>query len=1207
MRAVILLLLTAASISAATAQQITSRPPNRNQTAAEFVRRDRLHLPGHFGTRRDPDSGVRVNVRTFTSPQLLNEFIRLNQSQLSAAPVPPNPTGHLPPPNPTAHPTSLVRPTTRVAAKSRSTGSRTLGATCANHAFFELIGLTNSVVYAGAMTHTRDDGVVISGSIYDSTAAEPSWQINAYILKCDNLGNILWVNLLVDPNNDPSYDFEPLTLKEMPAGDLVLAAMVSDDPTGNNSEVTSIYHLTAAGATLWHKELKSTGTPTVETYVTVKDINPGLNGDFILSGTTVAVNGGQGLTVVRLDANGNYIWEVILTNGAGDYNLGAEGLNAYLSGSQIMALGLSHGDEFPYGNDAIIFATLDYATGDVLNKRFWVHSTAIFSKTPQYYLNYAVQLNNGNYLVYYMPFSAFMQATDTVDYVGVEEYDPTGTFLNGYTLSAVFYTPYLNNMVWFDNNDNGFLSIPSPVNGSAEAVFYATIRNDRIVRQRILNYTNNISSDYNSTVRFMNDGAYMVSTNYYDPASGVWLGLKKLYDTDTVSVCLGRDTAVLMKLPFTRLENPAYTFLDPPQTNQIVPVSYGIVPAPITYHTQNGCFVNSSCSLVQIQGPASACGAGQPMQYMAIRNPGCGAVPLWTIDTSAISSLTQLTDTTIAIIFKDSNWAGKLHADIPAGSCSTGLGDSISVTIQSSAQAPAPEADTTLCSGNSIVLHPGSVYTSYLWQDGTTDSTYTVTAPGLYSVAVTDACGNIYNASTQVIPANFPFTLGPALTKCNADTVTLKATGGFINYQWSISGIGQPALTDSTIAVDPLQTTTYAVTADKWAGCAVNSTVQVTVQTSPVIQLGMDTTFCSGGSRLLDAGPGFSIYAWNTGQTSEQITVNQAGSYEVVGTAANGCTSRDTFQVTAVYPDPQFSLGVAADSTICYNQSITYSFPADGSQYLWSDGRQGPDRLIDTAGTYGLTVVNSYGCSTSHSITIVVNPSPQLYLGADTTLCEGKDLVLNAATGTGNNSYLWQDGITSGLYTVTAAGIYTVRATAADGCSSIDSIQVSYTGVPAFNLGQDTALCPGMTFTLKPSLAFAGTYLWQDGSTQNFMLIQDTGTYSLTTSNTCGTSKGAIHVTAGLCTLVMPNAFTPNGDGRNDVFRVRYPFSVTHFVMAIYDRWGQQVFHSTNIDEGWDGTIHGSPAPTGTYVWFISLTDWQNKNQFQKGTVMLVR
>jgi hypothetical protein len=196
------------------------------------------------------------------------------------------------------------------------------------------------------------------------------------------------------------------------------------------------------------------------------------------------------------------------------------------------------------------------------------------------------------------------------------------------------------------------------------------------------------------------------------------------------------------------------------------------------------------------------------------------------------------------------------------------LGDSIAVDIQSSAQAPTLEADTTLCSGDTIVLRPGSVYTSYLWQDGTSDSTYTVTTAGLYSVAVTDACGNIYNASTQVVPANFPFTLGPALTKCNADSVTLKATGGFINYQWSISGIGQPALTDSTITVDPFQTTTYAVAADKWAGCAVNAAVQVTVQTSPLIQLGMDTSFCSGASRLLDAGPGFSTYAWTTGQTS---------------------------------------------------------------------------------------------------------------------------------------------------------------------------------------------------------------------------------------------------------------------------------------------------------------------------------------------------
>jgi gliding motility-associated-like protein len=86
----------------------------------------------------------------------------------------------------------------------------------------------------------------------------------------------------------------------------------------------------------------------------------------------------------------------------------------------------------------------------------------------------------------------------------------------------------------------------------------------------------------------------------------------------------------------------------------------------------------------------------------------------------------------------------------------------------------------------------------------------------------------------------------------------------------------------------------------------------------------------------------------------------------------------------------------------------------------------------------------------------------------------------------------------------------------------------------------------------------------------------------------------------------MPNAFTPNGDGRYDFFRVKYPFAVRRFLMIIFDRWGQEVFRSTRMDEGWDGTVNGIPAVAGTYVWYMSLTDKQNKNQEQKGTVVLI-
>lgn len=239
-----------------------------------------------------------------------------------------------------------------------------------------------------------------------------------------------------------------------------------------------------------------------------------------------------------------------------------------------------------------------------------------------------------------------------------------------------------------------------------------------------------------------------------------------------------------------------------------------------------------------------------------------------------------------------------------------------------------------------------------------------------------------------------------------------------------------------------------------------------------------------------------------------------------------------------------------------------------------------------------------------HSITVGVKVAPVVDLGSDTTLCMGSDLLLDAAVSGGQ--YVWQDGSTAAEYTVTRSGRYSVRVSV-DGCSSADSIAVAYIGVPEFYLGKDTALCAGEAFSLKPAVTYGGNYLWQDGGTQHYFVVKDTGTYTLAVSNVCGITTGAIHVTEGLCKLVMPNAFTPNSDGHNYVFRVRYPFLVSSFFMVVYDRWGQAVFQTKNIHEGWDGTIHGMPAPAGTYVWYISLVDAQKRLQQGKGTLELVR
>ena len=92
----------------------------------------------------------------------------------------------------------------------------------------------------------------------------------------------------------------------------------------------------------------------------------------------------------------------------------------------------------------------------------------------------------------------------------------------------------------------------------------------------------------------------------------------------------------------------------------------------------------------------------------------------------------------------------------------------------------------------------------------------------------------------------------------------------------------------------------------------------------------------------------------------------------------------------------------------------------------------------------------------------------------------------------------------------------------------------------------------------------------------------------------------------GVCDITMPSAFTPNRDGLNDVFRVKYPFPVKQFNFNIYNR-GQKIFSSANITKGWDGTYKGQDLPMETYIWTTSLTDTEGKKQTASGTVTLIR
>ena len=205
-----------------------------------------------------------------------------------------------------------------------------------------------------------------------------------------------------------------------------------------------------------------------------------------------------------------------------------------------------------------------------------------------------------------------------------------------------------------------------------------------------------------------------------------------------------------------------------------------------------------------------------------------------------------------------------------------------------------------------------------------------------------------------------------------------------------------------------------------------------------------------------------------------------------------------------------------------------------------------------------------------------------------------------------NASYLWQDGTSLPTYSVSSAGTYFVSVKI-NSCVSSDTIQISYLSKPSFAFDSAMFICQGAELRLEPTINVPVTYEWQDGITSSYYNVREPGIYSLSVSNSCGTSESSINIITGQCKLWMPNAFSPNNNGKNDVFRVKWVYPVKEFKMQVFSRWGQLIFQSNNMNTGWNGTLNGEEMPEGSYVWMIKMTDNNNIKESYNGTVILIR
>ena len=376
--------------------------------------------------------------------------------------------------------------------------------------------------------------------------------------------------------------------------------------------------------------------------------------------------------------------------------------------------------------------------------------------------------------------------------------------------------------------------------------------------------------------------------------------------------------------------------------------------------------------------------------------------------------------------------------------------------------------------------------------------------------------------------------------------------------------------------------------------CSSSDTINVNYSL-PQVTFGNDTTLCPSGQLILTA-PTFSSYLWSTGATSQSITISTSGQYWVkIGNSV--CFSSDTINVT--FSLPQISLGI--DTTLCQGKTLMLSAGV-ASNYLWSTGAITQTISVNSGGQYWVRASNA-NCFNTDTINVAFAPQPNVTLGADTILCENQILPLSAGIA---SNYLWSSGATTQSINVTTSGQYWVRASNST-CVKTDSIVISFKLPPSFLFPVDTLICNNQV--LKLNAGKAEKYLWSTGDTTQIINVIKNGNYSVTINfyNTCQkTFSTNVNFDECDCILLMPNAFTPNSDGLNDLFKPAKKTGCQFLTFSIFNRYGENVFETSDLNQGWNGKIKGQIQQSGVFVWQVTALK-DGKYKLFKGTFTLIR
>ena len=479
-----------------------------------------------------------------------------------------------------------------------------------------------------------------------------------------------------------------------------------------------------------------------------------------------------------------------------------------------------------------------------------------------------------------------------------------------------------------------------------------------------------------------------------------------------------------------------------------------------------------------------------------------------------------------------------------------------------------------------------------------------------------------WNDWWEYAPLPIPFasiTASPGIHPCIGGVVTLTAAGGTI-FLWSTGA------TTSSIVVAPQQATTYnvVVTTSLWK-CTSVAAVSISPQNFnlSLLNTAINCGTSNGSASVIVIGGGTPPYSylWNpTGQTTPTVTgIGLAGNYSVAVSDAGGCSVTKSVYVVSVGGP---SASVSGNTVLCAGDSTTLS-ASGGNSYSWSNGSTSTSLVVAPSVSTSYTLIASNGsCEAFAVVPVTVYPYPVVSISGNTNLCLGQTAMLSVSGGSSAPYlYLWGTGATTTAVTVTpnVSTTYSVVAGIAT-CADTGFASVIVNPLPIVNAGPDVTITEGENVSLSATGGI--NYFWNNSLVGSTITVSPNGTtnYCVMAYDQNGCSgNDCVNVFVRLCSsggeLYLPNAFSPNGDGENDVLKIYFgiPECIRSLHITVFNRWGEKIFESSDPNFQWTGDYNKSllrnPGNAGSevFVYYMEVGLGNGNKISRTGNVNLIR